>query len=395
MAQTGPSSPNSPTLRLSDGRAGAAFFHRTKLSHSWRNRDTAAAALILALGTWLPLICLSYHDGVLLHGTKLPLLYDFGPHVRSLFSLPVLLLANIWSDRRVQWTIDHLVSAGLVPKDKESQFAGIIQSTIRLRDSRVATVLLVLITACVEWFAVSSQVRMAASSWIAPVAGGPLSSAGYWYVFAALPIYQFILLRWGYRIIVWGYFVARMAKMDLLLTATHPDRAGGIGFLGRSIVPFGAIGLSLSATFSGTIASRVLFGGENIYHELPAYGLLVAFILIISIGPLLFFAPKLIALKYQGLAQYGTLATAYTAAFQRRWINEAAVDDPELLGTGDIQSLADLGNGYETIEGMKPVPVTLMNLIGVALPTLIPILPLAATVMPVGDLLRALVQFVV
>ena len=50
-------------------------------------------------------------------------------------------------------------------------------------------------------------------------------------------MFQFVLARWAFRLIVWGSFLADMARMNLRLTPTHPDLAGGLGFLGRTIVP--------------------------------------------------------------------------------------------------------------------------------------------------------------
>jgi hypothetical protein len=225
-----------------------------------------------------------------------------------------------------------------------------------------------------------------------PVLGGSLSGAGYWYVIIALPIYQFIILRWGYRIIVWGRFLAALAKMDLRLTPTHPDEAGGIAFLGRAIVPFGTLGLALSAVLSATIAPRVMFAGEDIYAEFPVYGVLVAVSLIIAIGPLLFFMPRLYELKHRGLAKYGTLATAYTQQFHAKWITQTTPAGEPLLGTADIQSLADLGNSFQIIEKMRLVPVKKEHLIGVIAPNLIPAVFLAATVVPLDEILRTFMR---
>jgi hypothetical protein len=180
--------------------------------------------------------------------------------------------------------------------------------------------------------------------------------------------------------------------MDLRLMPTHPDGAGGIGFLGRTIVPFGTIGLALSAVLSATIAPRVMFGGENIYVELPAYVVLVALSLIIAIGPILFFAPKLYAVKHHGLQTYGALATSYTRQFDAKWITHETATDEPLLGTGDIQSLADLGNSFQIIEKMRLVPVTKEHLVGLAAPNLIPAVFLAATEVPLDQLFHTLMR---
>jgi hypothetical protein len=62
------------------------------------------------------------------------------------------------------------------------------------------------------------------------------------------------------------------------------------------------------------------------------------------------------------------------------------------LGTADIQSLADLGNSYELIRKMRVVPIALSDFIAMARPGSIPILTLAATVMPVSEILIGILR---
>ena len=66
--------------------------------------------------------------------------------------------------------------------------------------------------------------------------------------------------------------------------------------------------------------------------------------------------------------------------------------EDSLLGTEDIQSLADLGNSYELVRKMRVVPIELSEFIGIALPGVVPALPLAATVMPVGEILKGMLR---
>jgi hypothetical protein len=380
------------TLSLTEGGPADALFRRLKLVYSGRRADAIRIAVILALATWLPLVVLCFSEGLVFDGTQIPLLYDFGPHVRFLFAVPILVLAEISVGRRVAGAVAHFWDSGLVAPKDEGRLVAIIEDTIRFRDSRIATFLLVLITAGFEWRAFNAEAHLDVGTWVRPVIGGFFSGAGYWYTCVALPIFQFLILRWAYRTIVWGRFLAAMARMDLRLMPTHPDGAGGIGFLGRTIVPFGTIGLALSAVLSATIAPRVMFGGENIYVELPAYVVLVALSLIIAIGPILFFAPKLYAVKHHGLQTYGALATSYTRQFDAKWITHETATDEPLLGTGDIQSLADLGNSFQIIEKMRLVPVTKEHLVGLAAPNLIPAVFLAATEVPLDQLFHTLMR---
>ena len=48
------------------------------------------------------------------------------------------------------------------------------------------------------------------------------------------------------------------------------------------------------------------------------------------------------------------LAARYAREFDRKWLRGGAPADEPLLGSGDIQSLADLGNSYEVVKEMQP-----------------------------------------
>jgi hypothetical protein len=122
------------------------------------------------------------------------------------------------------------------------------------------------------------------------------------------------------------------------------------------------------------------------------YLALLVISLAIFSGPVFAFVPKLARLKYVDLLQYGTLASRYTQLFERKWVENVDATEEPLLGTADIQSLADLGNSYEFVRKMRVVPIELRDFIGMAIPGLLPVLPLAMTVMPVSEILKGLLQ---
>ena len=89
-----------------------------------------------------------------------------------------------------------------------------------------------------------------------------------------------------------------------------------------------------------------------------------------------------------------TLGSEYTQAFQRRWVEKTEPTEEPLLGTGDIQSLADLGNSFGIIKKMRILPVEPSDFIAFVLPGLVPALPLAASVMPLGEIVKGLLKLV-
>jgi hypothetical protein len=65
-----------------------------------------------------------------------------------------------------------------------------------------------------------------------------LTVAGWWYAFVSLSLFRFVLARWYFRLIVWYIFLWRVSRLPLRLNPLHPDRAGGLGFLGNSVRAF-------------------------------------------------------------------------------------------------------------------------------------------------------------
>jgi hypothetical protein len=64
--------------------------------------------------------------------------------------------------------------------------------------------------------------------------------------------------------------------------------------------------------------------------------------------------------------------------------------DEPLIGSADIQSLADLGNSLEVVRTMRVAPITKEDILQLMATTLAPMVPLLLTMMPLGDLLKML-----
>src|SRR5215471_129265 len=145
---------------------------------------------------------------------------------------------------------------------------------------------------------------------------------------------------------------------------------------------------------AGVVASRVLYRGENLLSfKLQIFGF-VAFFVVAILGPLVMFTPKMAAARRTGLAQYGLLAQRYVEGFQQKWIDNASADSGELLGTADIQSLADLGNSYGLVRDMRMVPFGLDDITRLAAVTATPFLPLLLTVWSPEELIMRIVKVV-
>jgi hypothetical protein len=378
-----------PVFPLTEGGPGEAVLRRLGITPL--GRRGARGALLLAAVAWLPLLVLAIGERLVVTGAGIPFLYDLGAHVRFLLAVPILLLAEIPIGRRLREVTGHFVAAGLVQAADEARFRQIIVESVRIRDSRLAGIAVVALAyAAPIGLLLGRASFQGGSTWYTPGADGP-SLAGVWYAFVSLPIFHFLLLRWIYRVAVWGTFLRKVARLDLQLTPTHPDGAGGLGFLGKGTVPYGIVLFASSAAVSGAIASRVLYAGVPLQSFYLSYGALIVLGIVGVAAPLLVFVPRLAVLKREALLAYGSLASRYTQAFDRKWVRGTPPAD-ELLGSADIQSLADLGNGYAPVVKMRLAPIGLQDFVAIAFLGALPAVPLAATVMPVADVVKGLLR---
>jgi hypothetical protein len=211
----------------------------------------------------------------------------------------------------------------------------------------------------------------------------------------SIPVFQFILLRWYFRLFIWFRFLWRVARLELHLIPTHPDRASGLDFLAKGSYAFGPVLFAQGALLAGQIATRVLYGGRSLLSfKMEAFGL-VAFFLLVVLGPLVMFSPQMTRAKRKGLRDYGLLASRYVEGFEHKWVRKDGAKADELLGTGDIQSLADLSNSYAIVREMRIVPFGLDDMIRLAVAATAPLLPLALTVFSPEELMTRLIKLLV
>ena len=342
---------------------------------------------------WLPLLVLSTWEGYAFRGVAVPFVYDFAVHARFLVAVPILLLAEILVHERIQLLVQQFVTTGIVRSETLPGFQAAIRSAMRLRNSLLIEIGLAVFAFGFGWAVWRGDTGLAASSWFGTVQDGTrqiTTVAGWWYLHISIPMFQFLLYRWLFRLFVWFVFLRRVARLPLHLTPTHPDRAGGLGFVGAGAHAFVPVILAQSIVLSAVIGSRIVFHGKPLLafqYEIVAF--LVVQLLFV-LGPPCVFAKTLLELKRRGRREYGVLAAHYTSEFHDKWIKGGAPPGEPLLGSSDIQSLADLANSYSVIGEMRPVPFsrdTIMQVVGAVA---IPLLPLALSIVPADQILKQL-----
>jgi len=293
--------------------------------------------------------------------------------------------------------VGMFLERGLIPDAARAQFDAAIASALRLRNSIAGEAFLLAVVYVVGvGFIWRTFGTLDVASWYGVSADGKWrpSLAGWWMGAVSLPLFQFLLLRWYFRLFIWARFLWQVSRIELSFVPTHPDRCGGVGFLGTVSYAFAPVLLAQGVVLSGTMANRIFYAGARLPEFKVELAGLVALMVFAVLGPLLVFSPQLAAAKRTGLREYGTLAQQYAREFDRKWLRGGAPAGEPFIGSGDIQSLADLANSFEVVKGMRLVPFTMQTVGQLAVATLAPVLPLTLTMISLEQLLERLITVV-
>ena len=199
-------------------------------SQLWRGRCWAAAPPCLSCWTWKRMSAF-------------------------LLALPLLIVAELVVHQRMRFVVRQFLERNLIPASALPRFDAAIASAFRLRNSVLAEVLLIAVVYIVGVLIIwRHYVALSTATWYAvPTAEGlQLSLTGMWYGYVSLPLYQFLLLRWYYRIFIWTRFLWQVSRIELSLIPTHPDRVGGLGFLANTVYAFIPLAVAHGAHACGT-----------------------------------------------------------------------------------------------------------------------------------------------
>jgi hypothetical protein len=353
-----------------------------------RNRIIVGAALLC----WLPLLLLSALGGNAFKGVAIPFLQDLEVHVRLLLALPLLIIAERAMEPRVRHVPRQFLERSLIPEKGMTRFQDAIRSAKRWHDSVFAEILLIAFVYSVGILIWRGYVAADTATWYAtPSADGlRLSPAGMWYAWVSLPIFQFILCRWYFRLFIWARFLWQVSRIELQLAPAHPDGLAGLSFLSQTLRALTVFALAHGTLLAGYLATRAVILRVPLTEFKAEIAAMVVLVLVVSIGPLCVFALQLTEARRKGLQEYGRLAMRYVSEFDAKWLPDAADRSGELLGNSDFQSLADMGNSYTVIRKMRTVPITMDALYRLTIATLVPIAPLLLTIMPLEALVKKL-----
>jgi hypothetical protein len=347
--------------------------------------------------TWVPLFIFSVIDGRALGDSpRESFLLDFATYTRFFVAIPLLLYSEVYIGPKLTSAAQQFVRTALIKPDHTQKYNEAISWTVRLRESIFGELFILglaffgALTLNVDmmqgdtersWKSMIIQ-KGSASSW---------SYAGCWFHFVAIPLLQFLYLRWVWRLLVWIRFLYAMSRLDLQIVPTHADQAGGIAFLERAHVSLGILFAAFSAIISGDIAFRIYFDGAKFESfKIPILTILII-AEILSFAPLLLFVSLLERKKSEYTRKYSHLVLSMNRKFHESWIEGAESGSlPSKENISEFSALIDLGSSFRMIRETKIILFDSKAAIRLAVPVLMPFLPLLPLVMPVDEILKVI-----
>jgi hypothetical protein len=346
---------------------------------------------LLILVTWVPLVLVSLIEA---HPARIRLLRDPVTYSRFLFVIPLLELAQIVIPTSLAVQAQQFLDSGLVPEKQRTRFDAARAGMVSLRHSVAAEVIAAVLALAIPFVSrAAMKLGTQDSTW--ERMGTNITVAGWWYILVSMPVMVFLLLRWVWIFAGWAWFLVRVSRLDLELTPTHPDQAGGLGFLGWGLVSFAIVVLAVSAVLSASLAGEILFRGSSLdqvkYHVI----VFVVLALLFLHAPLLAFSGRLGRCRFRGLLDFGTLIGFHDRAFDEKWVKSQGAQKTSLLGSPDVSSLAALAAAYEHVERMRLIPFDRKAVLVLIVSALIPMIPLVGTAIPLKEILAKLGEFLV
>ena len=349
--------------------------------------DEARRAVATALLLWVPTAALALLEDRALPGSavKVPFFADIAGYTRSLIGVPLLMiakpvLAGAWRHAGAKFRERGIV--GPECRAEVEELARRVTRAGRRLWPEVACLLGAILLSVRLTTLVQSEV---ADTWFArPDAGGGsrLTLAGAWSAYAAHGVAFYLSLVWLWRLGLWYRFLWGVSRLRLTLFPLHPDRAAGLGFIGKTVAAASPLLLAWSVLLAGPAASFMLHSGHVLEAFLPlGIGLLVVALLLFVLPPVAIFAAHIVRARRDALEEWGK-RMAQTGEGMRR------------VPDGEIGGLEDLQIAVTAVRATLPFPFALGHLLPLLAAIAIPGIGLVLLAVPFGEVIDGLLRLV-
>jgi hypothetical protein len=349
----------------------------------WIPQQLTYKLILAVLVAWVPLLIFTAHKGLAVGDkVQIPFLADLVQYARFLVALPCTIALGEFVNPRLKSVLNSFIRSGIVSRKDLARFQNAILWTSTLTSSLIAEMVILSLVYFYMALRLHRQVSASISSWNHPCNGVLVcqTSADWWFLWISMPLLLFAGFLWVWRLGVWAYFLFLISRLELRVVATHPDGAGGLNFVNVGMRRFSVLVFAISCILCASIGEEILFNGASLHSFELELAFFFIFCVAVILAPTMVFTPLLIRSKLEYWRRYGPLASSYVQEFDEKWALQTGDCRPDLLGSPDIQSLADLRHSYSGISEMRTMLPDLKTIGIFALAYIVPVLPLLASI---------------
>jgi hypothetical protein len=384
------SAPEETESEVSLVRGGAFYRAQRAVRLTAEDRFNLGRRISLAIAvTLLPIILITaFLNPSGLHS----LLIDYRVYARMIIAVPVLLIGEVLMEGRFRATTSYIRNAGLLDASDTAFMREVTNKLIRLRDSAIPEMLIGVLI--VVYFATTYRIQLDPTPWLTYGTASDLhlTPAGWYAILVGAPLWLFLMGLALWRWLLWAFYAFKLSRRKLILVPMHPDQCGGLGFLGLSAQAFAPIAFAASTVIGSAWREEILHQGAHLMDFKITLAVLLAIIAIVAFGPLVFFLPRLAALRQDAILQYGVLGQIQGVKFHDKWLRKRAGHESEFLQAPEITTLANYANTYKNIQQLKPFPIDKASLYTLAAAVAIPALPVVLAQLPLAVVLKDLLS---
>ena len=317
---------------------------------------------------------------------------DLTVYTRYVVAILAMVITERLADGRISLLVNQFLGTRLLGEVGRGEFLELAERANRRAGSGAIEGLLLAIAILWSWISFYFVTSISPAGWEAWIVDNEVrtSWAGTLAECLSNPIFLFLMLRWLWRFLVWIILLAGIARLDLRIVASHPDRAGGLSFLAIFPEIFSGLVFALGSVIAASLLksmSLLAISGPFLWLIMGAW---IALVALIFFGPLFLFSAPLYRAREQAELDYGALAHELNLAFHEAWV--ATGPDPEsLLASQDASTVCDLNDVVRSALEMHLVPLSISSALPILLAAATPFLVVVATQIPLPELLQWLV----
>ncbi|HTU49784.1 MAG TPA: hypothetical protein VMF56_04275 [Acidobacteriaceae bacterium] len=356
----------------------------------WNLGRRIGALLAIA---WLPMVVITaFSNRAGLHS----LLFDPRVYARLWVAIPALIVGEVLMDGYFGAVLRHIREADLLDSADQMRMNHVLTQLKRLRDAFLPELIILLLAVVSIVTNMRNHAVLDTTPWLGRRIGDSFQfTAAAWYgVFVGAPLWNFLLGLALWRWLMWAFYAFKLSGCRLKLVASHPDKRGGLSFLGLMVMAFAPTAFAASSVIASNWRHEILHHGAHLADfKFPAI-VLVMIIALLAVGPLLFFVPRLAALRQKGILEYGVLGQLHSSEYHEKWIHHRAGHEADFLMAPESNTLTGFGNSYEKIGQLSPFPIDMGSLYGLAAAVAIPGLVVVLAQIPFAVVLKELLKAV-